>query len=106
MLDLIPTTPNYRMSTVLDGDPFVLQVRWNARAATWFLDVLASDDTPIANGLALVPGVLIGRRVADARMPGCFAVSDLTGEGANPGVDDLGVRHVVHFYTFDELLDL
>ncbi len=104
MLNIAPGVPHARMTTTLDGTPYILDLRWNARAATWLLDVLADDETPIVHGLALVLGTLAGRRVADLRMPGCFTVTDLSGQHRESTADDLGSRVVVHFWPYSELV--
>lgn len=103
-LPLVPSIPNYRVSTTLGGEQFVFDVRWNGRAETWFLNVLTSDAQPIRTGIRLVLGAGIGDRVADSRFPaGRFVVSDLSRSGREAGLDDLGTRVVVLFLTNEEL---
>jgi hypothetical protein len=92
--------------TVLDGTEFIVRARWNTRDAAWYLSLFDAADDPIFQGIKIVQGVALGRRVTDERMPGVFLASDLndpdgTG-GVDAGYDDLGERVVVDFYPFAE----
>lgn len=112
-IPLVASVPSYRFSTTLDsfGDgseivpqTYVIDVHWNARDEAWYMDLLASDETPIRHGLKIVLGALIGGRCVDERFPaGCFMAVDLSGEGREATLDDIGTRVVLYFYTAAEL---
>jgi hypothetical protein len=103
-LPLVPSVPHYRVGTALDGVQYVIDVRWNGRLESWFLDLRAEDESPIALGLRVTLGALIGGRVADARFPrGVLIASDRSGAGRDPALDDLGERVVVNFIPALEL---
>jgi hypothetical protein len=103
-LPLVPAIPNYRVGTTLDGEPYVLDVRWNGRAAAWYLDILDVDETPIEQGIKLVLGAALGSRTLNpARLRGLLRVSDLTGAGREATFDDMGERVIVYYYTPAEL---
>lgn len=107
LLPLIPSVPNYRVSTTLDGEQYILDVRWNGRDEAWYLDLLAEDETPIRRGMKVVLGVPLGARSVDLAFPdGFLLASDLSGAGREAGLDDLGARVRVYFYSREELLAL
>lgn len=104
-LPFIPTTPHYQVGTTLDGVQFVFDLRWNARDEAWYMDILAEDESVIRTGVKVVLGTLLGGRSALPGFPagGLFA-TDLTRQGIEPGLDDLGTRVRVYFMTEAELL--
>ena len=96
--------PRYRVATNLGEAQFVLDVHWNARAEAWYLDLSTEDGELIRAGLKIVLGALLGVRSTDRRMPdGVLVASDLSGEGRDATLDDLGSRVVVFFYPSSEL---
>lgn len=104
LLPFVPSVPNYRVGTTLDGRTYILDVRWNGRDAAWYFDILAEDETPIRRGIKVVLGTSLGGRVSDPAFPqGIIAASDLSGAGIDAGLDDIGTRVGVYFFTFDEL---
>lgn len=105
-LPLIPSVPFYRVGTVLAGVQYILDLRWNGRESSWFMDVLDEEETPIRSGLRIVLGALLGARSANPDFPaGAFIVSDLSGQGLDAGIDDIGEnqRVQVYFYTNAEV---
>lgn len=88
----------------MDSVQYVLDVRWNAREAAWFLDILAEDETPIISGVKIVLGTTLGRRSADSAKPaGLLRAFDLSGRSEEAGFDDLGTRVVVYYFSADEV---
>jgi hypothetical protein len=103
LLPFEPSIPNQRVATTLDGTQFVFDVRWNGRAACWFMDILDADAEPIVMGIAVVIGAMLGRRSVDPRGPAGFIMAeDTSGTGLDAGLDDLGTRVRVLFFTGDE----
>lgn len=103
-LPLIPSIPHSRVSTTLAGAQYLLDVRWNARASAWFMDLLAEDETPICHGIKVVLGAAMGGRSTHPRFPaGMLMAVDLTGQGREAGFDDIGTRVVVYFFTAEDL---
>lgn len=91
---VIPTSetlPNYVQDTALDGRDYRLRFRWNARISRWSLGVYTESEDPIVEGVLLVSGVSLLRKVADARVPpGILAVQSV--DGAPPGLSDFHPR--------------
>lgn len=107
ILPLVPSVAAYRVGTQLDGDQFILDVRWNSRADAWFLDILSEAEEPIRMGIKIVLGTLLGRRCVDPRFPnGLLIASDLSNAGREATFDDMGVRVVVFFYPATEVAAL
>ena len=96
--------PRYRVATNLGDTQYVMDVHWNARAEAWYLDISTEDGEPIRSGMKIVLGALLGLRSTDPRMPdGVLVASDMSGEGRDATLDDLGSRVVVFFYPSSEL---
>lgn len=111
-LPLRPSIPSYRFSTTLEvygerGETvpalFIVDMRWNSRAGSWFMDLLKPDETPIRYGMRVVLGAILGGRCASRDFPaGALMAMDLSGEGREATLDDIGSRVVVYYYTVDE----
>lgn len=103
-LPLIPSVPDSRVATTLDGDVFLLDVRWNARDAAWYMDIRSDDETMLAAGIKLVLGTLLAKRYTNPRLPqGELFVCDLAGTGVDAGLDDLGTRVAVYYTPVGDL---
>ncbi len=94
------TDPNFRIGTTFEGVSYIFDCRWNTRDEAWYLDLLAEDETPIRRGIKVVLGALLGGRAGhDPRFPaGVIVASDLSGEGREAGLDDLGTRVQLTIY--------
>lgn len=103
MSGIIPIEPGVseqRIEIALDDVPYVLRVRWSSRLEVWFLDVYEQDGTsPIALGLALVLGVLIGEHVLHVLFDGALFLRDDSGTGLDAGLGDLGARVTLWYLT-------
>ena len=101
-LPLVPSIPNYRVSTDLAGTQFILDVRRNERAGAWYLDILSEDETPIMRGIKIVLGVVLGVTNVDPNFPaGSLVAIDTSGKGVDATLDDLGTRVIVVFSADD-----
>lgn len=111
LIPLIPGQPEQRISIALDRDVYVLRFRWNtsddARKGAWYLDAWEADGvTPIAFGLKLVLGALIGKSYNHQLfMGGLFLVERGEQTGEEPRLFDLGGRvALMHFTVADRFL--
>lgn len=107
-LPLIPSNPNYRFGTSLDGVQYVIDIRWNARAnlggGAWYMDVLQADQTPIRMGLKVVLGCVLGGRVTAPEFPqGALFAVDQSGLDVEASLDDLGTRLIVVYVPAADL---
>lgn len=106
-LPFVPSLNNYRFSTKLESTQYVFDVYWNDRDNAWHFDISDATAAPIAYGLKVVLGTIIGRTITDARFPtGIFLVADTSSQGLDAGYDDLGARIIVQYISVTELLSL
>jgi hypothetical protein len=106
-LPLIPSVPFYRVSTTLDDDVFLLDLKWNTRDAAWYMTILTPDEDVIVAEVKIVLGTLLGARSTDPRMPaGILQVCDLAGTGVDATLDDLGERVVIYYTPIAEFAAL
>jgi hypothetical protein len=92
----IPTAPGvpfYTQRTRLDGREYLLRFSWNEREERWYLAIADEAEVVLVLGIKLVANWPLTRFYKfDPRLPpGELMVSDLTGTGTPPGLDDLGV---------------
>lgn len=97
-LPLDAVAPNYRMSITLDDTPYIFDVRWNGRDGAWYFDLYDIVEAPILVGIKIVLGAVLGVRSKDVRFPtGALYAVDLSGDGRDATIDDLGTRVVVFY---------
>ncbi len=93
---------------VLDGVTYTLEILWNDRSQAWYLHVWDSEGTtPYQLGIKLVADYLL-RQWSVGRQPGgWFMLVDTgtpAGQAEDPGFDDLGVRHQLHYINGSDLV--
>lgn len=102
-LPLVGSEAFQRFGTTLLGTFYLFDFRWNTRDGAWYFDLLDEFESPIVSGVKVVLGVELGRRTTDQRMPkGVFWAADLSAQGLDATLDDLGTRVVIYFYPFTE----
>ena len=103
LLPLIPSEPFYSFTTTLADREYLIDVRWNTREASWYYDISTVEGEVLRAGNKFLIGSLSTLRSANADMPqGVFLVQDTSGENTDATFEDLGVRVIVYFYTFEE----
>jgi hypothetical protein len=120
MAEILPfssSNPINKFSTVIDGQLYGFRARWNSRdtfdpttnteTGAWYVDVADAAGDPIATGIKVTLGTVLGRQF---NLPlfrtGALVAADLSGEGRNPTLDDLGTRVVVMWLSVAEILSL
>lgn len=82
------------MRTPLNGTTYTLEWLFNARAQTWTLHFRDANNDPILSGIAVRADYPLLVRTSDTRRPlGQLYVLDTSGQGQDPGPNDLGARH-------------
>ena len=106
-----PGVPEQKLSIGLDREVYVLRFRWNGsddvRKGAWYMDAWEADGTtPIAFGIKLVLGALLGRRYNHPLfVGGLFLVERGAPTGEEPRLFDLGRRVILmHFTIADRIL--
>ena len=103
-LPLDSVDPFYRVGITLNDTPYLFDVHWNGRDGAWYFDLLDVTEDPIRCGIKIVLGIPLGFRSTDPRFPpGALYAEDLSGQGTDATIDDLGSRVVVYYYTIAEL---
>jgi hypothetical protein len=106
-LPIDASDPQYRVGITLQDTPYIVDVRWNGRDAAWYLDFYDVAELPIRLGIKVVLGAFFLLRCADPRKPGgALLAADLSGEGRDATIDDLGSRVMIYHYTYTELQGL
>lgn len=106
-LPIVPSIPRYTVSTVIAGRLYALDMHWNSRDDSWYLGILAEDETPIRTGIRVVLDVALGRECVDPLFPPSLIVaSDTSNTDREATIDDMGVRVGVYWFSPDEVLAL
>ncbi len=104
-IPLQPSVADYTMGVTIDGTHYLMHVYWNDRDSAWYFDMLASDETPIIQGVKIMLGVYLGR---SAGVPpfsnGVLGVYDTSGQMKDAGFDDLGARVQMKWLPITQLL--
>lgn len=96
--------PFFDVQAQLDGVTYTLELRWNVRATAWFLNVLdEAEQNVFLAGLKLVANFPLAAYVTGRSPPGALVCVDTSGQGADPGLNDLGARHQLLYYSKAEL---
>lgn len=102
-----PGVPQQRVDVTLSGVTYGIVAHWNAMDNAFYLNVYEEDDTPIAMSLKVVLGVVLGRSYTheffSSGARGLIAV-DLSNTGAECGVDELGGRVQIWYFTELDML--
>jgi hypothetical protein len=107
LLPLRNDAAHFLFEVDLDGKAYGFELRWNERAAGWFLHLSDATGTRLVSGIRLVPGWPLLRRWQDARMPaGELEVLDTSGQSLEPTYGDLGTRVLMLYTTAAELAEL
>lgn len=95
--------PHYSFEVELDGLQFTLTLLWNVIASAWYMYIADADGLVIVEGVRLVEGPLTWR-FKDSRLPpGLLMMTDTTGAQRDPFYEDLGKRHLLLYFSTDEI---
>jgi hypothetical protein len=96
--------PNFSVQATLENVTYTLAFRWNVRASAWFMDVLAADGvTIIQSGIKLVCNWWLAAYTTARQPPGAFMALDTSGASVDPGLDELGDRVKLIYFTTTDL---
>lgn len=90
----------------LDGDEYTLEFRWNVRGEFWDMSISTSSGELRHAGIVLVPSWELLRSTAGRTPAGFFILRDTSSpvlQAEDPGFEDLGTRHVLTYFTEDEI---
>lgn len=90
--------PHYEFQTELERRTFGFVVRWNERAAAWFVSIKSADGVEVLSGIRLATGVpLLARFAIAARPAGELVLIDTEGKGEEPSQLELGTRFLLAY---------
>lgn len=88
-----------------EGVTYLVRLEWNMRAG-WFFALSDAAGDPIVSARRLVCDWDMLRTCVDVRRPpGGIYLLDTTGRHEDAGYDDLGVRHLLYYFTADEVAE-
>lgn len=86
----------YDLDVDLDGRAYRFELRWNPRAASWFITTYDATGELLVGPRRIVLGAnLLGRGIDDRLPPGELLAVDTSSDGTDPTRDDLGTRVVL-----------
>jgi hypothetical protein len=104
-LPFLPSDTNYTLACPLGDQQILFDVRWNSRDEAFYMDMYESDDTVIALNIKIVVGIPLGRRSNHPFFDDhILSAVDTSGQGLDPGFDDLGTRVLVIVNTPEDFL--
>lgn len=84
---------DYELLATFANVEYTLRLRWNARAAAWYLDLTDPDGEPVVTGIKCVLGVKLGGRSAHPFFDdNILILTNIGPTSVDPGIDDLGRR--------------
>lgn len=96
--------PFFDVQVTLEDVTYTLQFRWNVREEAWYMHILDAEGTTVLHaGLKLVADWPLATYTTERQPPGILVARDTSGEGRDPGLDDLGDRVQLVYYTLAEI---
>lgn len=94
-----------RKLSELDGEDFLLLVRYDRRHDRWYMNILDTQREVIASGLKITPGDIdmLQRLATEGLPPGRLFISDKGGLGETATLEGLGVTNVLHYLDVEEV---
>jgi hypothetical protein len=94
----------YDLQVTLEDVTYTLEFRWNVRLEAWFMHILDAEGVNLIRaGLRLVVGWPLNAYAAARTPPGAFLLVDTTGADEEAGLEDLGERHQLVYFSSTEL---
>ena len=95
-IPFLTSETHYTLTCPIDDQSYLFDVRWNSRDEAWYFDMYQDDNTPVAINVKVVIGAMLGRRSRHAFFDSHKLIAtDTTGQGVDPGYDDLNSRVLV-----------
>lgn len=109
-LSIVPTATDeqyYSEEVILDGTPYELTFRWNARASLWYMDIRLLNGTPVQLGVPVTTRAFLTRqtRISIAPQGELWAVEQ-DGNAQDAQEFDLGDRVVLFYIPVADIITL
>jgi hypothetical protein len=104
LIRITGTTGKFQQVVPLEGETYTFLFRWNARASRWFLTIRDDAGADLITGKKIVADVPFHPHETNENLPpGQIRILDVSGEGADPGLRDLGKRVVLMYVDEDNV---
>lgn len=104
LISLPSGIPHFDVQAELDGVTYTLELDWNVRLGAWFLRVLDEFASAVLVGdQRLGANFPLALYQTGRSPPGLLSVVDASGQGLDPGFDDLGRRVQLTYKPLAEL---
>ena len=105
LIRITGTTGKFQQVVPLEGETYTFVFRWNDRCSRWFLTIRNAAGADLITGKKLVADVPFHpHEVNEELPPGSIWTLDLSGEGTDPGLRDLGDRVVLMYVEEDNVV--
>ena len=96
--------PYFSLQVQLEAVTYTLTFRWNDRQSAWFMDIANEDESTIyESGVRVVVGYPLAVNTANRQPPGVFIAIDTTKKDEDPGLNELGARVQLLYFSAAEL---
>lgn len=107
-MELLPTRVDganwYDFQVTLENIVFTFEFIWNDREGSWYMNLYDTNSNPLVSGLKVVLNVpLLARFVSTSLPNGDLIATDTTGQDLMPGLQDLGDRVVLGYFSNAEI---
>lgn len=96
--------PDFNFQCELDAVTYGFRFRWNEREQAWFMTLSDVAGNDLVGSVRVVVGFpLVARsRHLTGMPPGALIASDTSGQDLDPGLDELGGRVQLFYYSVVE----
>lgn len=103
-IPIVADVPDFDFQVDLDGATYTIALAWNERDAAWYLTLQTAEEETILASRKVVIDLPLWSRFKDPRLPpGVLLAIDTTGAGLDAGLDDLGRRVQLLYYSATEI---
>lgn len=99
-LPLRSDLPHFDFQCELDGSTYGFEFWWNSRSETWTMSIFDAEGVALVRGVRVVVGFPLASRSRDSGVPpGTFLAFDTSGKSEDPGLEDLGKRVLLLYFS-------
>jgi hypothetical protein len=106
-MDIIPVDQSllfWQQTTAMDGVSYLLEFRYNTREALYYLKIMMTDSTVLAQGIKLVSNYPLLQGYNDDRMPlGEIIAVAPSSDDSPAALGEIGGRVTLVYYTEAEI---
>lgn len=105
LLTDLGATPHYSFQCELESVKYSFEFIWNDRDGAWYMQVGDGEENILAGSIRVILGLPLLGRFRDARLPpGQLLAVDTSNQDLDAGLEDLGSRVAIYYFTQAEVL--